>query len=130
MKDKVCKCESIVGEKKFSDDALGSKFKMIATTLPENIERLEDEASTSILKCTDCNSYYISYHYDVSSKNGKEITILKYSPKVSEKGLAKILNQFKGIVPLNKIEEYSNYLSMMEKKEEKRNELRTGYSKS
>jgi hypothetical protein len=130
MEKKKCSCNSIVGKRKFSDKALGSNFEMIATTTPSSIYELEDEPSTSILKCNNCSSYYLFYNHGVSSTDKKEITIEKYYPKVSEKGLAKILKQFTGVVPINKIEEYSNYIEMMEKKEEKRNELKTGYFKN
>ncbi len=130
MTKKECKCESIVGEKRFSDNPLGSKFEMIATTSPENLEDLENESSTNILKCINCNSYYLIYHHGLNSPDGKEITIKKYAPTISERGLEKIFRQFNGIVSEEKIEEYSRYISMMEKKEEQRNELKTEYSKN
>ena len=127
---KDCSCKDDLEGKGLSYKKVIKNFKMVSSTLSELFNEPQDETSTSILKCKKCNSYYIIYDYGGNASNNEAIKIIKYSPNITDKGLEKILNQFKGIVSEEKIEEYSRYISMMEKKEEQRNELKTGYSKN
>jgi|WetSurMetagenome_2_1015567.scaffolds.fasta_scaffold184320_2 hypothetical protein len=109
---KPCLCESF-DEK---EDTFGKSLKVFMVIASSNI--INDGSGlrfdhTKIMKCRNCNSYYI---WDAHSKeyySNDSISMKKYSPKTDDDGLKKALGDVNGVVSESEIDWHSGLVEKL-----------------
>lgn len=109
---KQCLCESF--DKK--ENSFGKSLKGFDVIASSNIIREGEVLKvdyTKIMKCRDCNSYYI---WDTHSKeyySNDNISMRKYSPKTDDDGLRKALEDVNGVVSEGEIDWHSSLVEKL-----------------
>lgn len=70
---------------------------------------------TKILKCRNCNSYYIWNAHNAEYYGNDKISMKKYYPQTDDDGLRQILENIEGIVDEKMLDENSQLLNKLRK---------------
>jgi hypothetical protein len=108
MKDK-CKCNDF-DEK---EDTFGKSLRFFNVIASSNIINDGNELKvdhTKIMKCRNCNSYYIWNTHGTEYYENDKISMKKYSPKTDDDGLRKVLGEASGVIDEKDIDSHSELL--------------------
>jgi hypothetical protein len=89
------------------------KFYILAVTKSDNDLIPEEGGFTSLLKCPECNSYYLVDLHDSEYPNQNTVLIKNYNSKIDEEGLIKIVKRLEGIITDVELDEYSKLRSFI-----------------
>lgn len=82
----------------YSPQMVMRKFNILAITKSDNKETPEDGGFTSLLKCPNCNSYYLADLQDSEYPDQNKVIVKRYQPKIEESELIKTINRLEGIL--------------------------------
>jgi hypothetical protein len=109
-----CSCSSFEKKTNYLPEFLEG-FNIIASSNIKDRKKGVNATNTKIIQCKECNSYYILDNYNKEYPYNEKISLRKYSPKVNDNRLRKILKTAYGTIGEYELDDRSQLLKKLKK---------------